>query len=152
MESIDKLRDLAADINSAEIIDHLDVKGTFVFHSEWLDSWHRAFDAVCYGIEDEIAERYMELPTDADGKPIHLGDGIRISGNETVAAEFVGWDAVAFHRDNGLAWEFTDDVRNVQNRTVEDVLREFGAEFDDYDDVWLNEKVAEYADEIRRLL
>jgi len=59
LESIEKLRELAADINSTEIIDHLDVVGKFMFHSEWLDSWHKAFDSACDEIEREIAERYM---------------------------------------------------------------------------------------------
>ena len=34
MESIEKLRELAADINSTEIISHMDEAGKFMFHTE----------------------------------------------------------------------------------------------------------------------
>ena len=32
------------------------------------------------GIEREIAEKYMELPVDADGVPVHIGDKMLIRG------------------------------------------------------------------------
>lgn len=155
MESIDKLRELAADINSTEIIDHLDVVGKFMFRSEWLDSWHKAFDAACDRIEAEIAERYMELPTDADGKPIHIGDGIRISVNKTVAAEFVRCDAVAFEHGDGLVWKLSENVLNAQNLTVEDILCELveAVRYEQVEGAYLSDSwIADYADEIRELL
>lgn len=104
-------------------------------------------------VEAEISEKYMELPTDADGNPIHVGDGIRISVNKTVAAEFVRCDAVAFQHGDGLAWKLSENVRNVQNLTVEDMLENFGIECDEqYPIRPRKELIAEYADEIRELL
>lgn len=106
-------------------------------------------------IEAEIAERYMELPTDADGKPIHLGDGIRIGCNKTVAAEFVGHDAVAFQHGDGLAWKLSENVRNVQNLTVEDILCELveAVRYEQVEGAYLSDSwIADFADEIRELM
>lgn len=59
MESVEKLRELAADINSTEIISHTRFTPPYLFDGDWLDSWHRAFDGACDEIEREIADRYM---------------------------------------------------------------------------------------------
>ena len=78
LASIEKLRDLAADINGNEIIDHMQLYPSCVFDGHWLDSWHMEFDRALDSIEREIAERYMELPADADGVPVHIGDTLYI--------------------------------------------------------------------------
>lgn len=80
MKSIEKLREVAEYIyiNNMQIIDHLDVIGSFMLRPEWLDSWHSEFDRLCDEIEREVAERYMELPVDADGVPIHCCERMRL--------------------------------------------------------------------------
>ena len=73
-------------------------------------------------IDDEIAERYMELPVDADGVPIRVGDAIEYSNGER--------DVVRFITANGSVPTFNErgwvasKCRHVKPRTVEDVLRE----------------------------
>lgn len=168
METVDKLRELATDINSTEIISHMDVAGTFVFHAEWLDSWYKAFDAVCDGIEREIAERYMELPVDADGVPIRVGDLIEFGKKgERLEVTHFGWTShgdptVAYRRPNGTldCSCIGDECRHVKPRTVEDVLEDFIAAYDEwdcntYDDERMagrRELFAKYADELRELV
>lgn len=162
MESIEKLRELAADINATEITDHLDVVGKCRFHAEWLNSWHEAFDAACDGIEREIAETHVLLPLDADGVPIHVGDVVefgetRNKGNVKALNEHM---AIVMHVDSdytnyakyGLLWS-ADACTHVKPRTIEDVLQEFGDWYAhtkggcDEDGI-----IAEYADELRELI
>lgn len=161
MESLDKLRELAADINSTEIIDHLDVVGKFMFRSEWLDSWHKAFDAACDRIEAEIAERYMELPTDADGVPIHVGDLIEYGfKGERLEVTHIGLTkhgdpTIAYRRPNGTLDSscIGSECRHVKPRTIEDVLRDCCNEWNEHcGNDWEQSVYAKYADEIRGLL
>ena len=156
MESLDKLRELAADINSTEIIDQLGEVGKFVFRSEWLDSWHKAFDAACDEIESEIAERYMELPLDADGEVIRVGDTLSsdVYDNDF---EVRGWLLgksndrwyVLTSLDNMIA---VDTCRHVKPRTIEDVLRELLRDTAHYFPSDCEDDIARAADEIRGLL
>lgn len=142
MESIEKLHELAADINSTEIIDHIDVVGKFVFHSEWLDSWHKAFDAACDEIEREIAERYMELPLDADGVPIRIGEVVTWL-NGAPSNKFT-IDTFAFDMDHG-EWDVKSSnflnifpahrCRHYKPRTIEDVLQDAGVSIAVIEDV-----------------
>lgn len=148
MKELDKLRELAADINSTEIIDHLDVVGRFMFHCEWLDSWHKAFDAACDAIEQAIAERYMELPLDADGKPWHIGDRtesddcVRAIGHKTIVYDFA---------ENDCDWAHTRTHEKPD--TIEDVLRGLVALAEDTSGGRLDDGDIEgFADEIRRLV
>lgn len=149
MKSIEKLRELAADINSTEIIDHLDVVGKFMFRSEWLDSWHKAFDAACDRIEAEIAERYMELPLDADGVPIRVGDKMQHHGGEPfiVCAVAPGvihsWVEVKLG-ERMTTYDYTPtQCTHYKPRTLEDVLQCAGVSVAAIEDV---------AAEIRELL
>lgn len=119
MIELDELRELAADINSTEIIDHLDVVGKFMFHSEWLDSWHKAFDAASDAIEQVIAERYIELPVDAEGKPWHIGD--RNESGEYVRA--IGYKTIVYDFNEGDC-DWAHMRTHEKPETIEDVLRE----------------------------
>lgn len=153
METVDKLRKLAADINSTEIISHMDVVGTFRFHTEWLDSWYKAFDAACDAIERDVAERYMKLPVDADGVPWHIGDMVEGHGKvQSLDLNCHGW--AFFGVENAIDPAIH---RHAKPRTVEDVLiemldrnsdgiglREFNRDFAAF--------VEHYADEIRELM
>lgn len=164
-KSIDELRELAADINSTEIIDHLDVVGKFMFRSEWLDSWHKAFDVACDEIEREIAERYMELPVDADGEVIRVGDvvefgeyrnmGIAKAVNERMVIAMRIDDTCTNYAKYGLLWD-ADSCRHVKPRTIEDVLLLFKDDCKKIEDcpfaIDYMPTVKRYADEIRGLL
>lgn len=90
-------------------------------------------DAPADEIEAEIAERYMELPLDADGVPVHLGD--TLTSDAYADGEVVGIDC--YKAPNGTryginvlpaGWD-TPTVRDpavyrhVKPRTLEDVLR-----------------------------
>ena len=146
MESLDKLRELAADINSTEIIDHLDVIGKFMFHTDWLDSWHSEFDRLCDEIEREIAECYMLLPVDADGVPIRVGDKLILDNGyhppmEVEVQPLTTYDSSCY--------------RHVKPRTIEDVLMEFADKCCVHTRDELNlipELVDEYADELRGMM
>lgn len=132
MEGIEKLHELALDINGTEIIAHIDLGSRLAFHSEWLDSWHKAFDAACDEIEREIAERYMALPLDVDGVPVHVGDMIQQINHAGVWTDAMRVVAVdengCFALTHGLACEartyvWGNNCRHVSKRTIEDVLQ-----------------------------
>ena len=59
LESLEKLRELAADINASEIVDHMELYPSCVFDGAWLDAWHDEFYRAIDRLESEIAERYM---------------------------------------------------------------------------------------------
>ena len=92
-----ELRELLADINWTEIIDHMRLDHGAIVDGDWLDSWHAAaghacdaIDAVHANLERENAslkaeldrvlgeqddrDGWVELPKDADGEYIHIGD------------------------------------------------------------------------------
>ena len=156
IKSIEKLRELAADINSTEIIDHLDEIGKFVIHSEWLDSWHKAFNRELGNLEREISERYMPLPVDADGVPIQVGD--ELYNGEVIAFGGLAEGGVVFvHRGfmngNYILEAFASNVtRHVKPRTIEDVLRELLRDTAHYFPSDCEDDIARAADEIRRVL
>ena len=64
LESIEKLRD---SLGGYQVVTGEDM-GAFLLHVD--------------RIECEISEKYMELPVDADGVPIHVGDVIEQCGSE----------------------------------------------------------------------
>lgn len=133
LESIDKLRDCTF-IGSGKV-------------NEYLDE-----------IEREIAERYMELPVDADGVPIRVGDVmLDLETPRTAIAvapdSFVmdGYDTCSYYRP-GLARNY----HHVKPRTLEDVLFDCYAAID-YDKKAedghrKDELLRKYAAEIRELL
>ena len=115
-------------------------------------------------------ERSMELPLDADGVPIHVGDTITYGDYSQGIVKAVGeWMVVAMHVDDdnlnyakyGLLWE-AEGCRHVKPRTIEDVLSDFRAEADMiYNDPKiggveradeLSALDAKYADEIRKVV
>jgi hypothetical protein len=165
MESIEKLRELAMDMNSTEIISHTRLTPPYWLDGDWLDSWHRAFDKACDEIEREIAERYMELPVDAEGVPIQVGDELETSeygkrftctgySYQTEGYEKPHWSIAYRYDDYDGTTEFVSlrSCRHVKPRTVEDVLAEF---FYESRNSYTSEKfdlVDKYSDEIRGLI
>ena len=110
-------------------------------------------------IEQELDERYIALPVDAEGVPVHVGDAMRAtSGGVYKVARITRED-----RSGTVTWYVEDwrsdyslnpcDLRHYKPPTVEDVLREFftlavrgkKAHASDIDDAVL----AEYAKKLR---
>lgn len=172
MKSIDKLRDLVADINAKEIVEHMQLYPNCVFDCRWLDSWHSEFNRLIESLEAEIADNYLELPVDADGVPIHVGDTVEgelLFDNATVKGTVCAYH---IHDDDEPGTVYirvkpTEDTwtikelrfercRHFKPRTLEDVLRDVWKEALDYakSDMWRNpeEVFTERADEIRELL
>lgn len=141
MESIGKLRELCAKWRKTSI-------------TPGRNSAADEVDAIADEIEREIAERYMELPVDADGVSIHIGDELETAHGGKVIVEYVGECEVRVYQD-GEHYRISQDeyayiCRHVKPRTVDDVLREFTEKYqycisDDGRAITL----AKYADELR---
>ena len=138
MESIEKLREkIKRDVNNP-----------------W-DDLQGALLVKVDEIEREIAEKYMELPLDADGVPIRIGDSLEcmessgeierfvVAGYTTEYSTWTG-DDVPLMATNENATEFyCRNCHHVKPRTVEDVLMNAGVSVAAISDV---------AAEIRELL
>ena len=152
LESIEKLRKLAADINAREIVDHMELYPSCVFDGHWLDAWHREFDRLLEDIQAEVDERYMLLPVDAEGVPIHYGDMLKLKDTPDREASN-GWYITIGHAGvmlDGDGWELPpSDFVHVKPRTVEDVLTDALVEYDETDRLTPGEIVAKYASELR---
>ena len=83
-------------------------------------------NAIADAIESEIAERYMLLPVDADGVPIHLYDKLLKSTGAAKPSygEVVGVsdDSVFFNAKQGWGSNWSKLTRHVKTRTLEDVI------------------------------
>ena len=138
-------------------------KLTTRIHDSTLSNHTRdAFERIAEEIEQEIAERYIELPVDEDGVPVHIGDTLmgapcskwdgerfEVGGLELTAC---GWDVCDAETCDSIG---AGQTRHVKYLTIEDVLRDAIGEYerapmDDYDAV--QRIVAKYADEIREVL
>ena len=99
-------------------------------------------------IEREVDGRFMELPVDADGVPLHLND--EVCSLVTERTYFVtGVADGAVQIDFYATWLDADSLRHVKPklRTVEDVLREFAEQAEK--GKYSNDMVAKYAAELR---
>ena len=115
------------------------------------------FNDIADDIEAEVAERFVELPVDAEGVPVKIGDTLQLGDTR---GEVV---ALTYCPSNGkLSWEWQCDTgdwyntafaRHVRPRTVEDVLKELegmrgnGATYED-----VVARCSELADELRGLI
>ena len=116
-------------------------------------------------IQAEIDERFMLLPINADGVPIHVGDELECNangyegtftvfaiGNDTV----VGNHDIEWIRDNPSKWfHVASFCHPVKPRTLEDVLSEFANRVCNSGHQWgldAADVVPQYADEIRELM
>jgi hypothetical protein len=73
----------------------------------------------------EPDERYMRLPVDADGVPIHINDTLEWSDGERLTVVGIGSGVVFYDDDDGVQWTMTVNKHHYHKLTVEDVLREF---------------------------
>ena len=97
-------------------------------------------------IEHEIAERYMLLPVDADGVPIHIGDVMDVLKDGAIVRG-VGENSF---ESSWCRYENAASYRHVKPRTIEDVLRDVMKETR-LADMTNDEVVTQYADAIREL-
>ena len=101
-------------------------------------------------MERELAERWMELPLDADGVPIRVGDKLEhTTGRFTFIADSLEMDQWGAHvRPNGQARVQCANCRHAKPVTAESLLREFAEEYGgirtDGDEL-----IAEYAAKLR---
>lgn len=77
---------------------------------EWVCDYYPDDDArycelhkIADAIEAEIARDYMELPKDADGEPIHVGDRMENTECGVVTVDAVSPDGFAAYKQNGFA-------------------------------------------------
>ena len=91
-------------------------------------------DQIADEIEAEISERYFPLPVDADGEIVHPGDtlyvldgGYRIESAQLFLASNGHW-SIASRRPDELTHA------NPRTRTIEEVLEDFLADYDRWDD------------------
>jgi len=108
-------------------------------------------------IKREIEERYMELPLDADGVPIHMGDVMELSGGrigKVVAVSESQFTAHVEAREKKPVCQASLH-HHVNPRTLEDVLYDFGERVCNSGHQWgldAADVVPQFADEIRELL
>jgi hypothetical protein len=129
------------------------------FDTYWITA--DACNALLSEIEAEIAERFMELPVDADGAPLKVGKtvyGKYLKGNTEYTVRGFSFDQERGQWDVqvGDAMWVSQNLLSVKPRTIEDVLRDVWKEALDYakSDMWRNpdEVFSERATEIRELL
>ena len=147
MESLDKLRWRIKN-------------GTLSFNTE------SQLYALADEIEREISEKYMELPVDADGVPIHVGDMLCDAGydkkksNITFVHVFVveGFTSELPDGKGQLMLVDAEDdcyyskgCKHYKPRTIEDVLTEFADSIRNQNDDFSKLVVKEYADELRQM-
>lgn len=161
LKSVERLLEFVGDMNATEINDHIKARPdgfvvSFRIDNEWLDGWNRAVLATVEKIEQEVSERFMELPLDADGVPIRVGDVMEWpTTGETFEVVGIG-DGTLFYIGDGneLAdWTGASTKRHYHAPTVEDVLREFAEKITDSQipDVHptYEEAIAEYAQRLQ---
>lgn len=130
----------------------------------------RQVNMACDEIEQEIAERYIELPVDADGVPIHEGDVIQFVNEQGGTGAKVEVCAISKHYayygedyayyGEGKHFYKASMCRHVKPRTLEDVLKELANEVWEasctcqttWSDSGLDGIEERYADEIREVL
>ena len=111
--------------NLREYVDRVNLGG---ISSAELHSWGME---IADEIEREVAERYMKLPVDADGVPIHVGDVVQFRNDAPVVVNSLGMSSIYendsgfFARNGGFYGQGTlKNVRHVKPRTLFDVLAE----------------------------
>lgn len=112
--------------------------------------------AATYEVQDEIDSRYMELPLDADGVPIRVGDVVvDYKTPRTVVA--ITQDSIVMNGypctgEQGYRFGIARNHKHHKPRTVEDVLRGFWHDSMDADafcTIKIDDVIAKYAAELR---
>lgn len=126
-------------------------------HWEPWDASRKRLNESLDEIEQEIAERYMELPVDADGVPIRLWDVVAAQDEQPFEIRAFQYDALGWFAIERLGSQWNvNQLHHVKPRTIEDVLGEavgelFNADISTGSTEW-DEVIAKYADEIRGMM
>lgn len=119
------------------------------------DSDMADFDALVEAVQDEIREGYIELPMDADGVPIRVGDKV-VDWDTPRLVVAVSEDSIClagYESDSYYRMGIAKNYRHYHEPTVEDVLREFAEKVIDSQipDVHptYEEAIVEYASKLR---
>lgn len=84
-----------------------------------------SFEELC-DLADRIDSEMVELPKDADGEYIHIGDVMEwCDSGETLTVEGIGSDVLFYIDGENAEWTAARNKRHHHEPTVEDVLREF---------------------------
>ena len=82
--------------------------------------------AELHTLTDRIDSEMVELPKDADGEYIHIGDVMEwCDSGETLTVEGIGSDVLFYIDGENAEWTAARNKRHHHEPTVEDVLREF---------------------------
>ena len=115
-----------------------------------------ACNACIEELEAEIAERFMELPCDADGVPILIGDVVAAQDEQPFKVRAFQYDVFGWFAIERLGSQWNvNQLHHVKPRTIEEVLRECAEAYASGADVDLGSTstmFAKYADEIRELM
>lgn len=111
-------------------------------------------EAMLVDARKHVYEGYVELPKDADGKPIRIGDvviydhdGVRTGTPETVRWIAMGETEVRISTDR-TSYPMPSSLRHYHEPTVEDVLREFAGTLASAENNWgsnVDDAIAKYA-------
>ena len=153
IESIEKLRESSHLDDSKWTLETGEV--IHVYGSEpndpnavnWGEQWRKIADE----IEAEIESRYMELPVDADGVPIHVGDEME-NGEYRGKVTDMSWDGHFWHVYHGSIAIAPCDYSHVKPRTIEAVLADFASKQHGITKEENDALIAECADELRKLM
>lgn len=135
LKSVKKLRTLARNMSKQEIFDP---KCSLICH--YADE-----------IEQEVSERYMPLPVDADGVPIRVGDKLDGYG-KTITVTSMRYERFGWILISGEGGGFHDcsAFTHYHKPTVEDVLAEMLDAWDKLPSNVTNEAIiAEFAAKLR---
>ena len=124
-----------------------------------IDAEHESACAEAYGngvMSVPIAldeSQWVKLPVDADGEPIHIGDVMENIVCPSVHREVTGVGVECFYgwnEGNGRYSQFgATCYRHHHAPTVEDVLREFGNAWVEWEDGSPYDPIAKYAAKLR---
>lgn len=86
-------------------------------------------------LEDALNDGYMELPKDANGEFIHIGDVMEWPDDKAFEVVGIG-DGVLFYTENNESADWTGaSTKRHYNPAVRDVLFEFAKRWDDEEEL-----------------
>ena len=150
IKSLEKLHEIAYEMRN--------IGASSMTPRELFAFWAMDIEKAAGEIQVEIDSRYMELPIDADGVPIHVGDTLELHGQYEEEGQYEV-DGLTYYGD---CWYFSDGAghhfntfgwSHVKPRTIVDVLHDCCNEWNQHlGKDWEQGVYAKYADEIRELL
>ena len=150
MESIDKLREWSHSYDNAWVQKDGSIVLTTNIHGVYYgENYGEAIRQMIDSVEEEIAERYMELPVDADGVPIRIGDTVT-ANDWRYTREVVGFAVVCKDEEGYRVWHEPHELTHVKPRTLEDVLTDFAEAIEERGTEWVD--ASQTANAIRELL